>query len=395
MPAAALKAEIQEDLQPHRARVIYFGHDRTDRKVTQRINGLAALGFDVVALTFHREKYDRDHRPTWFNIDLGRTVDYGYAQRLFGVASAAWRVWRCRRQLQAAGFVIARNIDMVVLALFARWVARCRAPLAYEVLDVHRFFIGDSLLNRLFRELERYALARSDLLLVSSPAYIRHYFEPMQRYRGQWFLLENKVSAGRLRRPSARRPPQSPGDRWVIGWCGTLRCVRSLELLIEIARYNRDRVTVYMRGFPTETGLEVFERSIASEPNMIYGGGYRSPDDLTEVYGKIDINWCLDFYDERKNSLWLLPNRLYEGGFFNTPALGLAGTETARKIADAGLGWVLDEPVADSAGQFLAELTPDAYASRVAHLETLPDHVFADSGDLARLGRILLDCGHR
>ena len=235
-------------------------------------------------------------------------------------------------------------------------------------------------------------LARCDLLIVSSPAYIRSYFEPVQHYRGRWFLLENKVSAAALCRPSFRRVAARDG-RWTIGWCGTLRCVRSLELLTEIARRHRDRLTVYMRGFPTETGREAFEQRIAAEPNMIYAGGYRSPDDLADIYHSIDLNWCLDFYDAGKNSLWLLPNRLYEGGFFNTPALGLAGTETGRKIAAEELGWVLDEPIVESVSRLLAELGPDAYAARVTHLESLPDHVFADKCDLARLGRVLLDPG--
>jgi succinoglycan biosynthesis protein ExoL len=255
-------------------RIVYFGHDRTDSKVIQRIEGLTRLGLEVVGFTYRRAKYNRDHRPRWRNVDLGTTVDYGYLQRLGSLVIGALAVWRSRREVAAAEAMIARNLDTALLALLARRLTGARPPLAYEVLDVHRLLVGDRLLNRALRLIERWVLARCDLLIVSSPAYVSAYFEPVQRYRGPHALLENKLAPGvtrRLPRPPARATRRPGEQRWTIGWCGTLRCVRSLDLLIEIARSNRDRVVVHIRGFPTETGLEAFLARPASRTSSMPG----------------------------------------------------------------------------------------------------------------------------
>src|SRR3546814_1169595 len=87
-------------------------------------------------------------------------------------------------------------------------------------------------------------------------------------------------------------------------------------MLCRIAEALPDSVEIYLRGVPTETGLAAFQQAIAGHPNMIYGGEYRNPDDLPEIYGRVHLTWAFDFLDEGSNSDWLLPNRLYEGGYF-------------------------------------------------------------------------------
>ncbi|MEM7043484.1 MAG: glycosyltransferase [Pseudomonadota bacterium] len=368
----------------------YFGHDRTDSKVISRIEHLRRLGYKVLGLTYHRIKFNLEHKPDWENIDLGVTEDYAYLQRLKSLMSGVRRVFRERRRLADVDLIFARNIDMALLALAMRLITGNRAPIAYEVLDVHRFFLGDRGHHRFFRALERFVLHRCDALVVSSSGYVRHYFEPIQNYKGRWFLLENKVPIGSVREvenePEHR--PSELGKPWVIGWCGTMRCVESLRMLTEIARRNRDTVRIYMRGFPTETGLEAFKAQIADEPNMIYAGGYKGPEDLAEVYAEVDINWTIELWDhsyDSQNSHWLLPNRLYEGGCFQIPMIALADTETAQRVEELDAGWVFDQPLVDSVSRLLETLTPEAYRNKREKLKALPTSTFWEIDDLEQI----------
>lgn len=378
-----------------RDRVAYFGHDRTDSKVISRIERLQSLGYKVFGLTYHRVKFNREYDPGWDNVDLGATADYAYIQRIRSLIVGALRLFRQRRRLADVHFVFARNIDMALLALFGRLISGNRAPIAYEVLDVHRFFLGDRSHNRLFRALERFVLNRCDALIVSSEGYMRYYYEPVQQFKGRWFLLENKVPVGSVRQPEVEptHRPSALGKPWVIGWCGTMRCVDSLRMLKEIARHNRDHVLIYMRGYPTETGLDTFKVEIADEPNMIYAGGYKGPDDLAEVYAEVDINWTIELWDRSyssKNSHWLLPNRLYEGGCFHIPMITLAGTETARRVEKLGAGWVLDEPLVDAASRLLETLTAEDYREKREKLRALPISTFWEVDDLKHICNRLL-----
>jgi succinoglycan biosynthesis protein ExoL len=63
------------------------------------------------------------------------------------------------------------------------------------------------------------------------------------------------------------------------------------------------------------------------------------------------IVWSVDF-NGGKQSYWLLPNRLYEGSFYNVPAIVAPGTEISRWLQRRSAGLIL--------GGVLARETPEA-----------------------------------
>jgi succinoglycan biosynthesis protein ExoL len=377
--------------------VAYFGQDCTDSAVIRRISSFQALGLDVLGFTFRRQKFNRSYLPRWDNVALGETRDRHYAARLFKLLRAARRIIGQRRRLAGVTLFYARNIDMALLALFARLTSRSAAPLVYEVLDVQRAFLGKSMGAKVLRWVERRVLAQSRLLVVSSPGFVREYFKPLQGYRGEWFLLENKILGPQLRALPAQagggggEPLAARRDgHWVIGWFGTLRCVESLDMLARLAAALPDRLLVYLRGFPTETGLEPFLRVVDRHPNMIYGGEFFSPNDLPALYGGIDFAWGFDFLDKGGNSDWLLPNRLYDAGYFNVPILAAAPTETGRRVAELGIGWTFGPDFVGELEHFLATVTAAEVAGRRRFMAELPRSLFCDDDDTKRLIKSVL-----
>jgi succinoglycan biosynthesis protein ExoL len=256
--------------------------------------------------------------------------------------------------------------------------------MVYEVLDVQRVFIGESIVNRLFRWAERRLLRSCDLLVVSSPEFMSRYFLTSQSYCGPWRLLENKVSPGQFAPgalPATHRQPAPPP--WIVGWFGRLRCMRSLDILCRIADTLGDRVRVRMRGLPSEEDVpvEALEAACASRTNLTYEGAYDSRRDLPDMYAGVHFAWCIDYLDAGANSDWLLPNRLYEGGLFGTPALAREGTATAAKVERDGLGWVLAEPIDQSVCSLLGNLQIEAYASVRRGIEGTSRSHFVDETD--------------
>ena len=178
----------------------------------------------------------------------------------------------------------------------------------------------------------------------------------------------------------------------MIGWFGTLRCVRSLAILEEVAAALRDEAVVYLRGYPTETGLDAFLTVVGRHPNMVYDGEFMSPQDLADIYGRVHLSWCFDFTDAGTNSDWLLPNRLYDSGYNNTPGLAAAGSETGRRLESLGMGWALPAPFADGVVRFIRDLTPEAYRRRCEAVTALPRETFRDDRDVTLLiDRILAE----
>lgn len=377
--------------------VFFFGHDLTESTIIKRARSFQANGLAVVGFMFRRRKVNSGFVPPWPHVELGVTEDMSYARRLAALAGAVPTLLRNRARLRAGRAIYARNLDMCLLALAARLVAGRRLPVVYEVLDVHRLMTGPGIAGAVLRWCERRLLRRVDLLVVSSPGYMENYFEPMQGYRGDWFLLENKVFLGGRAPPAPPARPPAPADgRWRIGWFGSLRCEDSLRLLVSIADRLGDRVEIVLYGgYPASLGRRGLEAAIAGRPNIRHGGEYRNPDDLAAIYGEVDLYWGLDFHEKGANSLWLLPNRLYEGGLCGVVAIAAEGTETGRRVAADGLGFVVEAPYDEAVARLLSGLTRERYEEMRANVLAAPRARFVETDDSRRLCARILDLGRR
>jgi succinoglycan biosynthesis protein ExoL len=378
--------------------IAFFGHDAGEPTVVKRVTTLAAQGCLLIGFTFQRKRSDLSQTtaPPWTNIDLGSTVDRSYLRRIPRLLGAVLKVFARRRLLRHADVLYARNLDQAVIACVVRRLARLQAPLVYEVLDVQRVLTSRGLVGRALRFAERQVLARSALLVISSPRFYTSYFCAIQRYQGPWYLLENKV-AQRLNagfrtfgKGSPTGPPAPPP--WVIGWSGVLRCRRSLSMLVEIAARLGDRVRIVLRGrlSPCDISAAELARACARCPNLIFGGPYANPADLAGMYGSVHFTWAVDYTDAGFNSDWLIPNRVYEGGLYRTVMLARRNTATGDFVSRLKLGWTFAEPLADGVVTCLEQLTAQAYKSARCQVAAVPRSCFVDEEDtaglLARLG---------
>jgi succinoglycan biosynthesis protein ExoL len=378
----------QETPWPAVQRIAFFAHDSRESVVIKRAKAFQSAGASVIGFMFHRERDKQQPDPAWQNVALGATVDRNYLARLPKLCRGLWKVLQHRRELRTCDVIYARNFDMMALATIAKWLSRSPAQLVYEVLDVQRVFIGTGTLKSMFRWCERRLLAASDLLVVSSPMFMTHYFEARQGYTGPWFLLENKVSAAQVAAPpTATAHTPAPGPPWIIGWFGTLRCVRSLDILSRVAAAYPDKVTVRIRGTPSEEDIsrETLRAATTGRANFQYLGPYDSPRDLSEIYGEIHFTWAMDFLDAGSNSDWLLPNRLYEGGLFNAISIARAGTATGDMVARDGLGVTLKEPIDENLSAWLLAMDAARYATLAETVRRAPRSLFVDETDTTAL----------
>jgi hypothetical protein len=271
-----------------------------------------------------------------------------------------------------------------LLALLGRFFAGSAAPVVLELADIQPAMTGRGMVSRVFRGIERFVLRRIRLLVTTSPGFVREYFEPVQGFSGEIFLLENKVYPG-TGLPPARggTEPAAGGNPWVVGYFGAFRCRRSLELMRELAaRLGPEKIRFVLRGYPAGTIAEEFDELSAG---LAFGGPYAYPDDLAGMYGGVDFNWAFDESDPSGNSAWLLPNRIYEGACFAVPAIAGRETETGRWIEGNQFGWTFDEPLADSLAAFFTDLGPAEWRRKKEQCAAHPRSEFTGGEDYARL----------
>ena len=172
--------------------IAYFAHDLSDPAIYRRMRMLSYGGATVAPIGFRRSSKPITALLDLPAIDLGRTLDSRLLQRALSVIKALARLEVTAERVLGADVILARNIEMLAIAASARRRYAPTARLVYECLDIHRMLTSkhaDGKLLRLFKSL----LWRDvDLLLTSSPAFVRHYFAP-RGFPAPIKVIENKV----------------------------------------------------------------------------------------------------------------------------------------------------------------------------------------------------------
>lgn len=345
--------------------VLYLVHDLCDPAVRRRVTMLQVGGARVTLAGFRRAETVPDFDDL-SPIDLGVTADRAFAQRVAAVAKAAFSLGAKLAGSPKPDVIIGRNLEMLALANRARSISGGSAPIVYECLDIHRFLLDGGAIGRTLRGAERLFSRDAQLLLTSSPAFVRDYFEAFGQTRVPAVLLQNKILdlSGKPAQQAELPALPAEGEPWKIGWFGALRCAKSLELLAAFTRRMQGRFEVVLRGRPARVEFDDFDGFVRAEPYLSFQGAYRNPEDLAAIYGEVHFCWAIDFFEEGLNSSWLLPNRLYEGCRFGAVPIAMKGTETARFLADRHIGLQLDEPSVENLSSLLGDIDADTYLAR-------------------------------
>ncbi|HEX5007179.1 MAG TPA: hypothetical protein VFV70_08715 [Hyphomonadaceae bacterium] len=277
---------------------------------------------------------------------------------------------------------------MLATAFLARKRLNLKTPIIYESLDVHRLLTRNDMIGLAFRRMEGWLLARSSRLIVSSPAFLQNHFDVHYPGRFQARLIENRLASGANYGPRPAHGAAQSNGPLRIGWVGVLRCWRSFGLLLDLARKLGDSVEIVMHGMPALTEIPDFHHRIQGLANVRFHGRYRAPEDLAGIYAGLDVVWAGDFMEAGFNSVWLLPNRLYEGGYYGVPPIAPAGTQTAQWIEERGAGFTLEENLALTLPALVERFAADraSIAERRERLLALPTDTFvAPRGELAAL----------
>ncbi|MEM7076741.1 MAG: hypothetical protein AAGA28_17580 [Pseudomonadota bacterium] len=353
-------------------RVAYFAHDWGDSAIKRRVAGFERDGLEVYGFASYRMDPEP---PDWIVVNLGRTFDNGYAHRAGSIIRGARKAQN--PSLSDADVIVARNLDMLLTAALARRRAGLGTPLVYECLDIHRLVARRDPIGGAFRLLERNALHQCSAVWVSSPAFQSEHFEKHYPDVKGVQLLENRLQTALGQRCTRFRNNER---KLRIGWFGNLRCARSLELMCSVAERFRTQVEISLRGYPATAKLPDFQRIVDAHANIEFGGRYAWPDELEAIYDSVDLVWAGDFMDASLNSDWLLPNRLYEGGWFGCPPAAPKSSQTGKWIAGHGAGFVLEEPMEQTLPALVDTLLNDPaplVAARTRLLD-LPRDVFVE-----------------
>ncbi|MEA2728596.1 MAG: succinoglycan biosynthesis protein ExoL [Acetobacteraceae bacterium] len=354
--------------------LVYFVHDLNDPAVHRRMRMFHAGGAKVSLLGFYRGEPPDDVDGT-VPLTLGRTADTRLWQRAASVLREALLASRWRSLFAGADAILARQLETLVLAAFARRLFAPSTPLIFECLDIHPLMGASGRGGDVLRTVERRVLARCQKLVVSSPYFISGHFARVHKRLPDVTVVENKAldfEFDGVVLPERR----TPGPPWRIGWFGVIRCARSLRMLADLAIACPGVVEIIIRGRVATSVLPQFDSVVAATPGLSFGGPYDRACDLPRLYGDVHFAWAVDFYEAGSNSDWLLPNRLYEAGCFGAIPIACHEVATGAWLAERGVGVLLEGDPTQSVGKFIRELDDAGFRALRAGLAALPKTAF-------------------
>lgn len=367
--------------------ILYLVHDLNDHAVARRCAMLIEGGAKVTLAGFRRGENIATPTSVYRVLDFGQTYNGSFIQRFLSVLGVIGSLHHHDASLSSVDCILARNLEMLAIAVRGKKLCKPSPSVVYECLDIHRLMLGQSTISKMLRKIEGRLCKSANALITSSPAFIHEYFEKRTQIRLPTYLIENKVYPAHT---AETAPTRTRGKPWVIGWFGALRCAKSFDILQALVKESNGNIQLVMRGRPAHDQLPHFEDKVHSTPGISFTGPYRNPQDLSEIYNQVHFTWAIDMFEEGLNSSWLLPNRLYEGCAFASVPIAAAGTETGRTLDRLGIGMILAEPKLASLKQFFANLTPDAYEILEAAVQIKPRSLWiSDTGDCLELVKIL------
>jgi succinoglycan biosynthesis protein ExoL len=189
-------------------RIAYFVHNFCDPAVIRRVRTFERGGASIKVIGFQRG----GDIPAFAQppLDLGTTFNAQLVRRIGTLLRACLRVFEIRREIADADAMVARNLEMLLLAVLVALVSPDRKPLTYESLDIHRTVTASGGVGILLRLLEGALTRRAHLLITSSPAFVANYFERKSRVRLPVRIVENKVKLEAAVEPPDPRVPGPP-----------------------------------------------------------------------------------------------------------------------------------------------------------------------------------------
>lgn len=360
-----------------------LGHPRDSK----RISGLQASGFQVSVVSFERD-YHSGRLPDCSVEILDKIENRKYLSRLLKIIKSLPRL---RKRIRQVDVVYASGQDMAAMAYIAG--LGLSRPIVLEVGDIVDMQLSSNIFGKFVRKLEQFFVNRYKLLVVISPGFLDDYYRKWLRVKIPALVIENKLEESFAHRLDAGETLSASnfesGEQRIIriGYFGLLRDEWSWLVLEKLAAENPDKYEIVLAGMAVNP-KDIAQRVLAYN-NMIYLGEYKSPEDLSSLYGQVDIVWaCYAHIGERDwNLKWGRPNRFFESCFFAKPTFARQGAHFAKDVEKYNIGKVINNHELDDVINQIKSINPDDFILWQKNLKALPTSFYlytTESDDLAR-----------
>ncbi len=347
---------------------------------------LQGAGLEVEAIAFDR-KYHKGRMPTCPVTLVGQIERGRYLTRVAKMLAATPRI---RRAIRACDAIYASGADIA----FICWLSGLglSKSIVLEVGDIREVQTARGVRGIVARGLDRIVAWSSSCVIATAPGFIDDYYRNWLNKTPRSLIIENKLEA----RPGREhQTPTVEGTPLVdrplrIGYFGLLRCPRSWQVLEELAATRPNEIEVVIAGIPSNP--EDLPERAHRHANIVYQGKYKSPDDLSSLYGSVDLVWaCYPFPGPNDhNWKWAKTNRFYESCYYQRPMICLEGSGDAAEIERYDIGMLIKNDHVERVVESIADISLTDLATWQENLRNMPPEAYVYTTESDQLKSMIL-----
>ncbi|QNM85778.1 hypothetical protein H9W90_01265 [Polaribacter pectinis] len=349
---------------------------------SKRISMLKNVGFNLAAVAFERE-YLKGRLPDCEVTSLGKISHGKYLERIFKFLKALPIL---RKQIKICDVVYASNPDMAYISIIAGF--GLNRPVVIEVGDLRRIQVARGTTGWFVRKLDLFFLKKCSLLVSTSIGFVKGYYQNWLKSSIKYLILENKLEKAFDEELLIKK---EDNGKITIGYFGLLRCDWSWSVLKNLAITHENKFDILIAGYPVNPITLPEEAKEIS--NIKFLGQYKSPNDLVDLYGKVDIVWaCYPFPSEEDlNWKWARTNRFYESICYKKPLIVLEKSGDEQSVLDYNIGVSVPKDKVKKVVEMLNIVERNQIAEWVNNINRLPESVYKYTTEENELKKAILE----
>lgn len=332
----------------------------------RRVEEAIAHGWQVVVYGFQRPNEPIANDWSYTVTSLGIVEDGNYLQRIKTYLRGIKQVLHAHPEKENIFYIFGLDIT----AFFVLFRKRYHQYIYEESDMVHTYM--SPVAEHLLECVDKYVIRHALKYVSTSEGFVQYHFGG--KNPENLILKPNQLSAQVL---SIGTPDVNIPDTGHIriGFMGTPR-FDSIHTFIRCFLQNFPQHEFHFFGKPDNQISEYIQQY----SNFHDHGTFRNPDDLMNVYEKVDMVLCT--YDPRSaNVRYAEPNKLYEAIYFCKPIIVTRGTFLADKVSQLSVGYTIDPFSDKEIVEWLSNLSSESLSRCINHCQQLGTDFCIDDGN--------------
>lgn len=312
-------------------KIIFLESGENNPNNIKRMEEFKARGYDVIVYAFSR-KQDNKNSPKGIQVyNIGEfTSESSYFSRIGVIHRGIKKVLEKHKGDECIFYLLKSDMAIMYSYLSNR-------PYVFEEADMTHLSFGNKFIRNYLENRIIKIIKHSLMSVFRSEGFLKYHFG--DAYPDNVYVIPNRLHPDVLNIPQVKYV-DNDNDNIRFAFVGGIRYNTIFSFAETVLKHFPHHQFHFYGKFSTKAQEDKF-LTLGKYSNCFFHGAFKSPDDLPDIYSKIDV--LLSAYDVRGiNPRYAEPNKLYEAIYFEKPIIVSSNSFLAEKVSKLGIGYDVD-----------------------------------------------------